>query len=290
MTAPQISVIIPHYNDLAALDLCLKAIETQTQPRRTFEVIVADNASPLSRDELERTIAARATLVNVTEKGAGPARNGGVAASRGDILAFVDCDCIPEPAWLAEGVAALSHHDFVGGAMVVLIDRSRAITGPEAFESVFAFDNREYVEKKAFTVTANLFCTRAIFDAVGGFRNGVSEDKDWCHRARDMGYRIGYADRAVAGHPARVSWEDLRKKWQRLNAETYGLYRLRRFGKIKWLVRSWLLPPSVLAHIPVVLNSPALTSGVERRAALATLARIRWWRFIHAHRLLTGTD
>lgn len=288
MTPPRISVIVPHYNDLPALDACLAALEAQSQARDTFEIIVADNASPVDPSALEQAIAGRARLVTVPEKGAGPARNGGVAASSGALLAFVDCDCLPEPRWLEEGIAALARHDLAGGRMIVTVGRNRAITGPEAFESVFAFDNRRYVEEEAFTVTANLFCPRALFDAVGGFRNDVSEDKDWCHRARDAGYRIGYAERAIAGHPARVSWAELRNKWRRLNAETYGLFRLKPLGTVKWVLRSWLLPLSIPAHVPAILRSPSLRSMAERRAALATLARIRLWRFLHAHQLAFG--
>lgn len=285
-----ISVVIPHYNDLVALDRCLAALEAQIQPRDDYEIVVADNMSPAPREELEQLIAGRAQLTIVAEKGAGPARNGGVAASQGVLLAFIDSDCVPEPGWLANGLAALDNHDVVGGSIVVLVGQGRPKTGAEAFESVFAFDNRRYVEEEAFTVTANLFCRRSTYDRVGGFRTGVSEDKDWCQRARDLGFSIGYVEKAVVGHPARVSWAELRKKWQRLNVETYGLYRSRRFGKAQWLLRTWLLPLSILAHVPTVLASTKLESSAERRAGLMTLLRIRCWRFVHAHRLLLGAE
>ena len=288
MISPRISVIIPHFNDLRSLAACLDALDAQSQPRDTFEVIVADNRSPIEQAVIERTIAGRAALIVVDEKGAGPARNGGVAASRGELLAFVDCDCTPHSGWIEAGIAALDRYDLTGGRMVVTVDRSRPLSGAEAFESVFAFDNRRYVEEDAFTVTANLFCARALFDKVGGFRTGVSEDKDWCHRARDQGYSIGYAAKAVVGHPARANWAELRDKWQRLNVETYGLFRARPLGRVKWVMRNWLLPLSIAAHALSVFRSPALRSMAERRAALATLVRIRLWRFVHAHQLALG--
>lgn len=285
-----ISVIIPHFNDVRSLELCLAALGRQTQPRATFEIIVADNDSPIRREQLENVLARRARLVTVKGRGAALARNGGVAVAQGKILAFIDCDCIASPEWLAEGIAALRKHDLVGGAMEVLVDRARPITGAEAFESVFAFDNRRYVEEESFTVTANLLTCRPVFERVGGFRNGVSEDKDWCHRARDKGFRIGYACRARVGHPARQSWQDLRKKWERLNIETYELFRMRRWGRAKWMLRSWALIPSILFHVPAVLKSEDLRSWAERRSAISTLARIRCWRFVHAHRLVIGRN
>ena len=53
----------------------------------------------------------------------------------------------------------------------------------QGFEAVFAFDNRGYVQRKGFSVTANLLARREIYRRIGGFRTGLSEDKDWCHRA-----------------------------------------------------------------------------------------------------------
>ncbi|KAA9013053.1 glycosyltransferase [Sphingobium limneticum] len=283
-------MIIPHFNDLRSLDLCLASLASQTQPRDTFEVIVADNCSPVAPHELEAVTAGRASYVRVEQRGAAIARNEGVRVSKGRILAFIDCDCIAEPEWLSEGVTALRGQDLVGGEMKVLVDRQRSISGAEAFESVFAFDNRRYVEQESFTVTANLFTSRSTFERVGGFCNGVSEDKEWCHRARDLGFRIGYARNARVGHPARENWADLRRKWERLNIETFALFRMRRFGRMQWLLRSWILLPSIFGHLPAVLKSRALQTSAERRAAIVTLARIRSWRFIHAHRLLMQKD
>lgn len=286
MTAPRVSVIVPHYGDTAVLDRCLSALVTQTMPANDYEIIVADNMSPQGEVAVRAAIAGRARLVLAPERGAGPARNIGVAASSGALLAFTDSDCIPEPTWLAEGIAALSAADFIGGRMVVTIEHDGRRTGAEAFEQVFAFDNESYVKTKHFTVTANLFCPRATFDKVGGFRVGVSEDLEWCLRARDRGYRIGYAARAVVGHPARPDWQSLIVKWRRINAESYGLVSGSVRGRIGWLARSWALPVSILAHAPRVLASDSLSGAGERASALVTLVRLRLWRFVDAHRLL----
>lgn len=289
-STPRISVIIPHYSDLPALDLCLTALQAQTLDADAFEIIVADNASPVGEDAVAKAIAGRARLVTVHERGAGPARNGGVSVARGEILAFTDCDCIPAPAWLSEGLAALEHSDFVGGGMRVLVGDEAHVTGAEAFELVFAFDNQAYVERKGFTVTANLFCPAAIFAQVGGFRAGVSEDLEWSHRARDAGFRIGYAPAALVAHPARRDWGELSAKWRRLNAETYGIVAARPKGRSRWLARSLLLPLSALAHTPRVLASQRLRSPGQKLKALATLYRLRVWRAVDALGLLARSE
>ncbi|WP_200937224.1 MULTISPECIES: glycosyltransferase family 2 protein [unclassified Phenylobacterium] len=286
---PRVSVVVPHYNDLVGLDRCLSALQAQTLPAGEFEIIVADNASPVGEAAVAEAIGGRARLVVVTERGAGPARNGGVALAGGEILAFTDSDCIPSPQWLSEGLAALGRSDFVGGGMEVLVGDAANVTGAEAFELVFAFDNQAYVERKGFTVTANLFCPAALFRQVGGFRVGVSEDLEWSHRARDAGFAIGYAPRALVAHPARRTWAELTGKWRRLNHETFGIVAARPRGRLTWLVRSLLLPLSALAHTPRVLTSPRLRSARQKTAALVTLYRLRIWRAADALSLLART-
>ena len=280
----RVSVVIPHYSDLQSLATCLAALERQTTP--PDEIVVADNASPQGEAAVAQVIAGRARLTTVPEKGAGPARNGGVAVATGDILAFTDCDCVPEPGWLEAGLRALGAHDIVGGAMKVLVADEAGLTGAEAFERVFAFDNRDYVLRKGFTVTANLFCAREVFERVGGFRVGVSEDLEWCQRARGAGYRLGYAPDAVVGHPARRTWAELRRKWLRLNEESFGLALAEPGGRLKWFVRALAMPASAVAHTPRALTSPRLSRASDRAKALGTLFRLRVWRAVHAIALL----
>ena len=284
---PTVSVIVPHYSDLAALDRCLTLLAAQTWPQDRYDIVVADNASPEGEAAVAAVIAGRARLVIVTEKGAGPARNGAVAASTGDILAFIDSDCQAEPAWLAEGVAALARWDFVGGQVQVLVETPGRPTPTEAFELVFAFNFEDYITRKGFTGTGNLFCPRALFDAVGGFRAGVSEDVDWSHRATAAGYRLGYAPRAVVGHPARRAWPELRAKFARVNAETYGLMRLRPGARLRWLARCLALPGSAIIHTPRILFSSRLAGLAQRVGALTVLYRSRFWRAVDGMRLLT---
>jgi GT2 family glycosyltransferase len=286
VVAFQVSVIIPHYQDLARLQLCLEALGRQTFPRERFEIIVADNNSPCGEAAVAQAIAGRARLTIVREKGAGPARNGGVALARGAILAFTDSDCVPEPQWLEEGLKGLESADFVGGTVEVLVDDPQAMTPVECFERVFAFDFRTYILKKEFTGSGNLFCPRKVFDAVGGFASGVSEDVEWCMRARAAGYSIGFAPRAAIGHPARRTWAEMETRWRRLNSESYQLLLREPAGRLKWLVRTLAMPVSAVVHTVKVLASPKLERPADRVKAIAVLYRVRWFRMIDGLRLL----
>lgn len=284
------SVIVPHYEDLGGLALCLDALERQTFPRDAFEIIVADNASPAGPEAVAAAIAGRARLVVVTQKGAGPARNGGVAEARGEVLAFTDCDCRPEPGWLAGGLQALSAWDVVGGRVDVLVDDPEAMTPTEAFEYLFAFNNYRYVTRKGFTVTANLFCGRDLFDKVGGFRVGVSEDVEWSRRATRAGWRLGYAPDAVVGHPARKTWAELVKKWRRTNREAYLLRSSTAMGVFSYITKTALLPLSALAHTPPVLLSRKFRKFSDKIACIQILYRLRFWRMRNSMELLLKND
>lgn len=283
-----VSVIIPHYNDPGGLDRCLTALMRQTYPADLMEIVVADNCSPQGMDAVRACIAERARLVLSETPGAGPTRNRAVAASSSPLLAFIDSDCVAEPQWLAEGVAALADHDFAGGAVKVIVDHDGPLSPAEAYEMVFAFDNEKYIRKKGFAGAGNLFVPRHVFDDVGPFGAGMSEDVDWSRRATAKGYRLGYAPGAAVAHPARRSWEELRRKWLRIQSETFSLRPPTLSNRLRWLARSWAMPLSIPAHAPAIWASPRLTHGRDRRAALAGLARLRLWRFMDGQRLAFG--
>ena len=164
-------------------------------------------------------------------------------------------------------------------------DRSR-LTPAEAYELVFAFNNRRYVESQGYSVTANMFTRRDVFDRVGMFRVGVSEDLDWGQRASALGFRIRYTPDAVVTHPARRHWRDLLRKWRRLTSESYMLVCEQPYGKVWWFARSWLILLSTFAHIPTVLRSKELSSFDQRSKAIGGLVKLRIWRFVECNRKL----
>lgn len=272
-----VSVIVPHYQDLSGLAVCLAALDRQTFPRNRFELVIGDNGSPCGLEAVQQVVAGRGRVVLQPQKGAGPARNAAIAASTGEMLAFTDADCIPGEDWLRAGVERLGSADLVGGRMLVSVGDERRMSGAEAFERVFAFDNRTYIEEKRFSVSANLFCRRAVFDAVGPFHTGVPEDLDWCHRAVASGFRLVYEPGAEVTHPARRDWPALQRKWRRMNGEHFRL-EFHPGGRLRWTARQLALPASIFAHAPAVVTSRDLPDARARLLALATLARLRLWR------------
>lgn len=161
--------------------------------------------------------------------------------------------------------------------MDVLVSDPNRMTAAEAFERVFAFNIERYISHKGFVGSGNLFCRRLVFDQVGEFGTGVSEDVDWSHRAAAKKFSIGFAPRVGVGHPARRSWAELKNKWSRIDSETFSLKARRKVGRLIWIFRCLMLPVSALVHTPRVLLSGDL-KGAQKIAALGMLYRIRFWR------------
>jgi GT2 family glycosyltransferase len=279
-----VSVIVPHLNDYENLDACLTLLEAQSFPGDRTEVIIADNGSSRGLDAVRAIVGTRGRVIEVAERGAGPARNAGVGASQGDAIAFIDSDCRPDPRWLEEGLAELRLADFAGGRVDVLVEDPLRMTAAEAFESVFAFQNEAYVKGRNFTVTASMFVWRSVFESVGGFENGVPEDKDWCMRAVRQGYRIRFAPKSIVGHPARRTMPELKRKWRRLTIESCEGARREGRGPILVLARQWAALLAVVPHAFVPLVSSRLSGMRNRILAIGALARIRVYRLAIAHR------
>lgn len=284
--APSVSVIIPHFNDVANLRACLTLLAAQTLPASQFEIIVADNNSACGLDAVRDACGEHAIVVHAPIQGAAAARNTGIEASRGRILAFIDSDCTPASDWLARGIAALSQGDMAGGQVEVSVSDPQNLNAAEAFELVFAFNNKRYVEEERFSVTANMFVTRAIFDKVGGFRPAVSEDKEWGQRAAALGYRWVYAPDVRVTHPARRDWTELLAKWRRMTREGYMTMREKPFGRARFLARAFALPASAFIHAVHVMRSPKLERMRDKANAIGILFHLRWWRFRESLRML----
>ena len=285
---PRISVIIPHYNDLENLRRCMARLEEETLPPEDFEVIVADNNSQCGIEQVRGACGNRARVVPAPIQGAGAARNAAVAASRGQILAFIDSDCRPAPDWLERGVAAIAQAEIVGGRVDIDYADPRNPTGVEAFERVFAFNFKRYIEKLGFSGTGNMFVPRTVFDRVGEFRERVAEDLDWGQRAVAAGFTFRYASDAAVSHPARRNWNELTQKWRRASREAFEATIEKPHGRSRWFLRSFVVLASPLVHWTRIARSAKLSGPEQRMKATGVLFGIRAWRFVECNRLLLG--
>jgi glycosyltransferase involved in cell wall biosynthesis len=282
---PLISVIIPHYNDLDNLARCLDRLRRQSWPAERREIVIADNNSEGGVAAVQ-AIAADARVVAAREQGAGPARNAAVAVARGDILAFIDSDCFAADDWLAEGMAALERFDYVGGEVRMCVPDPRRPTVAEAYEIAFAYDAKRHLEQEHYSGTGNLFVPKPVFERVGGFRNGVSEDIDWCHRANALGYRLGHAEKAIVEHSARRQWRELTRRWDRVISEMFLLRRERPHWLRGWLAYTALVALSPLPHAVRILRHKRLPGARNKMLGLLALFALRQYRAFRMLRCL----
>ncbi len=254
---------------------------------RDTEIVVVDNNSPIS---LERVRAAFPSVRFVTEpeKGAALARNRGVRETTAPRLFFIDADCVPAGDWLAVGREIAARADLIGGRVDVFDETPPPRSGAEAFEAIFAFNFRKYIEVQGFSGAGNLLTRRDIFDAIGGFINGVSEDREWTMRAVARGYSLIYEDQFQVSHPSRQNWSALRTKWRRMTQEAYQLNGDGLMPRLKWAIRGLAMPASAVVHIPKVLRSNKLASSGETLRAIATLIRLRCLRMVWMLRQAAG--
>ncbi len=282
---PEAAVIIPHYNDVIRLERCLKALTAGAL--QGVDILVVDNGSTQSLTGLQAAFPMVRVLTE-PEKGAAAARNRGVRETAAPILIFIDSDCLPAPDWLDVARAVAPKADLIGGRVDVFDETPPPRSGAEAFETVFAFNFRNYIEVQGFTGAGNLVTRRDVFDAVGGFVNGVSEDRDWSMRAVAKGYRLIYEDGLVVSHPSRSDWPALRHKWHRMTRELCASNGTSPRARLRWGLRALAMPVSAIAHLPKVLFSSKLNGMPERVRAVATLIRLRLLRMVWMLRQAAG--
>jgi glycosyltransferase involved in cell wall biosynthesis len=202
VTDPLVTVVVPVRDGAAVLPACLDALAAQVDAP-PFEVVVVDNGSSDATAALARTHPGVDRVVVEQRPGSYAARNAGIAAARGRVLAFTDADCRPHPQWLARGVAALARADVVGGRVRAVV--SGRPTTWERYDRAVYLDQERAVRDEGYAATANLLVRAEVFRAVGPFDASLSSsgDLEWGQRATAAGSRPVYAGDAVVDHVAR---------------------------------------------------------------------------------------
>jgi glycosyltransferase involved in cell wall biosynthesis len=203
-----ISVIVPAYNAAHTLGACLDALQHQTAPAPSYEIIVVDDGSTDETGTVAE--AAGVQLLRQVHRGPAAARNLGVSAARGGIIMFTDADCAPAPDWVEQMHRSMSGAG-VSGAKGAYRTRQREIIARLAqieFEERYALlEKQPYID---FFDAHALALDKAAFDASGGFDPFFpvpnNEDVDLAYRFSEKGYRVVFNRAAVVYHRHASSW------------------------------------------------------------------------------------
>jgi glycosyltransferase involved in cell wall biosynthesis len=240
---PRVSVVIPTRNRHDLLDQALRALDRQTFG--DVEVVVVDDGSspPVAEVFRERTVRGREVRVLRQEgHGAVRARLAGIAATTGEVLAFTDSDCEPQPGWLA---AALRRID--DGADLVA-GRTRP------FRPVAPLERAVSEAKGGLFPSCNLVVRRSVYDAVGGF--DVDAAARWGFRWTPGAKGLGFGEDTLFG------WTVARSHRAVYEEEALVLHRVFPPDRGEWFGRSWQMAafPALVREVPE-LRGPLVARG-----------------------------
>lgn len=259
---PAVTVVIPVLDASSVLGECLDALAAQ-RLEETWEILVVDNGSRDATAEIAAAHAVGATILHEATRGPYAARNAGIGAASGQVVAFTDADCVPDPHWLAAGLATLRDGaDLAGGAIVQR--KSPRPTMWERYDRAVYLRQEEYVTVQGFAATANLFVRREVFDRIGRFVPELvaSGDLEFGRRATRAGFRLSYVPEARIEHRPRTT---MRETWSLHRKLGSGFAELARYGERD---RVWH-DPALRLPLGTVIDQVAADGPPVRRRRIA---------------------
>ena len=202
---PRISVVVCSYNGERTIHDTLEALRRLEYP--DFEVIVVDDGSTDGTAAIARGYDVR--LISTENQGLSSARNTGMEASTGEVVAYMDDDAYPDPHWLQYLADTFRRGDYAGvggpniappGDGLVADCVASAPGGP--VHVLLSDREAEHIPG------CNMSFRKGALQAVGGFDpqfRAAGDDVDMCWRLQDGGWTLGFSPGAMVWHHRRNS-------------------------------------------------------------------------------------
>jgi len=238
----QVSIIVPGYNESDKVPFLIKALENQTVA--PLEVIFVDDCSTDNTVELVKDHFT--TLVLPENSGPAVARNVGMKAAKGEILAFLDADVQPGPRW----VELVQHHLSLEGVNAVMngvyIPKTTVLGNSIAALGLpggghLGLDKMWHVDEEGFThhiSGSNFAIHRRVYTACGGFDEGFEfncEDAAYANQLKQHGFKLKYVPEMIVEHEAILKLSVFVRWHYRRGLGNY--YLKQHLGKVKHLIR-----------------------------------------------------
>jgi GT2 family glycosyltransferase len=203
---PKVSVVVCAYNAADTIDDCLSSLAKLTYPQ--FEVIVVNDGSHDGTGEIAKRYAG-VQVIDIPNGGLSAARNVGLTAATGEIVAYTDADVRVDADWLTYLVQPMLTSDVAGsgGPNVVPPDDpwiAQCVARAPGWPTHVMLDDRiaEHVPG------CNMAFRRDALLSIDGFNpvyRRAGDDVDVCWRIQAKGLRIGFAPSALVWHHARCT-------------------------------------------------------------------------------------
>ncbi len=213
----RISVVIPTCDRIEAVRDCLLRLHTaRPAPAEAPEIIVSDDGRGHPASSLLGAEFPGVKWVAGPRRGPAANRNAGALVARGELLVFLDDDCLPEPGLLAAYSAAFADPSLLAAEGRISPDRE-----PSRLDEVAPVN-----EHGGVFWSCNVALRRDLFEQIGGFDerfpHAAMEDVELRNRLRLLKVRIAFVTDAVVIHPLRRESGDRESLLRR--ARAHGLY------------------------------------------------------------------
>lgn len=292
---PFVTVVVPVRNGEDKIGDAIDSLLAGDYPPERHEILVVDNGSTDSTAEIIRSFPV--TYLHEARRGVSNARNRGIAEARGEVVAFIDGDCIAAPSWLSELIRPFSD-PAVGCVAGELGHEPGETTAERQATRMFGAWQRYAVgSNPPYAITANAAYRRSVFEEIGPFdpRMPRAQDVELGLRFNERSaLRLVYAERAVVRHRHRdthrgffrqqIGWSYgaglVAAKYHALDGRPSPPPRLKDVGQAArgvWLVVAMRLRPD-----PEIPYRRAYLAdawfGLMRQAAWYIGARAGMWR------------
>ena len=207
---PLYSIIIPVWNSPVIGAVC-DALRQQTVGLDEVEILIVGS----DRDRLVPRNEPFRFVENLVSNGGATERNLGMQLVRGEIVLFLDHDCIPAPDWLERHLEQHGRGEHVVGGAVALPTHNylQLADNVSAYHDLLPFTN---AGPRPYLSTANMSLRRSVIEQVGPMWDDMrrAEDLEWSVRIRDAGYQLFFEPSArVLHNPPRHSWRVVMRHW-----------------------------------------------------------------------------
>ena len=204
-TAPKASVVVAAYNAAATLGECLASIRELNYP--DYETIVVDDGSTDSTSEIANQVGVR--TIRVEHNGLAAARNTGVEAASGEVIAFIDADARADRDWLYHLIETITRRDAAAASGPNFApDPHSARAAAMAAAPGLPREVRAGDDRLAQLCGCNMAITKAALLKVGGFDpmfTNAGDDVDLSWRLEASTETLAYAPGAVVIHERRAT-------------------------------------------------------------------------------------